>query len=527
MDGEARDAHMRIGGAARTADGRRLRGYREELDEVFSDPLRFCSLLTIVDKTGKNIRLALNEEQRTIITSLHRQEGLNGTHKDVLILKPRQIGSTTAVAAYFFWRWLTAPGPETYVVLSHKISSSRHILNIHKHFYNSLPEPLKRVLSTDNGGEMKLADTGALLVAASAEGKGGLRSFTATGLHISEFAFSEDPEELKATALSALNGGQLCIESTANFYGDAMFKEIELYQNGLVDWDFQFFPWTAHLEYSLENSFPPGYDKEGPLTRGQYAWRVQMANRLGETKFRREYPLSLEDAYSTVEGSWITLEDLKLLTILVTEEGGEQLARVDLADRYAIGVDLGAGVGGDLSALVVVSVSTGQVVETRRSNSIPPIEFSEIIAEASAKWNGAKILVEENGTYGGIVITELRHLGLPQWTHPTSGKYWQTNGATKPMMLEHLKQQIVSGRITHLDTHIVGELRSFIINERGIAECPRSAGHHGDTVIALGLAIQCAKSIKIPDRVFLPQWVVKRSVDLARRAAGKTELRRY
>lgn len=499
------------------------------IKSIIDNPLLFCSFLNIVNKQGKNVRLTLNGEQKKIISSL-------ASNKDTLILKPRQIGSTTAVAAYYFWKWITAPGPETYVILSHKMGSSRHILNIHKRFYDALPDPLKRELSVDNGGAMVIKDTGATIMAASAEGKGGLRSFTATGLHISEYAFSENAEELKATALSALNGGQLCIESTANYYGDSLHKEIELYSAGIVDWNFLFFPWTEHAEYvAPPGSYPKGnemraaagWTKDHALTVEQFYWQMKMSGQLGEAKFKREYPLSVDEAYAQTDGSWVSLEDLKDITILVVAPEGEQLAKYDPRDRYAVGVDLGAGTGGDNSVAMVISVSTNEIVEIRRSNMIPPIEFSEIIASISRKWGNAKVLVEENGTFGGIVISELKFNGIPQWKHADTGNSWQTNGRTKPKMLEHLKDSILKCKITTLDSATVGELRSFIIDDRNIVSCPRTGLHHGDSVIALALAHQCALSVKVPERQLLPDWIVKRKIDLARRSASKQELRRY
>jgi hypothetical protein len=232
---------------------------RADIERIVSDPLEFCSRLSIIDKQGRQRKLHLNDEQVEIIEALKAGD-------DVLICKARQIGSSTAMAAYFFWRWYTAPEPETYVVLSHKLASSKHLLKMHKFFYVTMPAFLKRPLSVDNTTDMVLADTGATLMAASAGGDGGLRSFTATGLHISEFAFSENADELKATAISALNGNQLVIESTANFYGDPLHREYQLWEGELVGYNFLFFPWTKHQAYTEEP--PDGFelDPDSDLT---------------------------------------------------------------------------------------------------------------------------------------------------------------------------------------------------------------------------------------------------------------------
>lgn len=491
----------------------------DKLRSVLDDPLQFISRLTVVDKRGRPVKLKPRAEQIAIIEALHAGD-------DTLVLKPRQIGSTTVVAAYFFWRWYTSKGPETYVVLSHKLASARHILDIHKRFYKSLPPALQRPLADDNSTTMVLADTGAKLMAVSAEGKGGLRSFTATALHISEFAFSPDADELKATAISALNGGQLCIESTANHWGDPLHREIGLWESEEVDWNFLFFPWTDHAEYSEEP--PAGWEPDDDLdmTPGQQYWMERMMGKLGETKFRREYPLTVDDAYAQTDGAWIDMDLLKDIQQCKFETEGGQFAKVDHNDRYAIGVDTGAGTGGDYSALVVVSASSGMPVEVRRSNRHTPTEWAEVVADASRRWKDAKVLTESNGTWGGVVITELKHMGIPLWKDGEGGD-WITNASTKPRMLEHLKDTLLRGGITVLDTWTIGELRAFQVDDRGNPFCPRGGSHHGDTVIALALALQCAQKVQVPNKPYLPDWIIQRKRAQAYRSGAKEELRRY
>lgn len=495
----------------------------DELASIILDPIEFCSRLCIVDKKGRRVKLALNDEQIQIILAL-------ASGKDVLILKARQIGSSTAVAAYYFWKWYIADGPETYVVLSHKLASAKHLLDIHKVFYSTLPKQMRRRLSSESTCEMILADTGATLAAASAGGDGGLRSFTATGLHISEFAFSEKADELKATAISALNGGQLCIESTANYFGDPLHREIQLWEGEQVAWNFLFFPWTMHRDYTLrEEDISPDFvadPKLYELTLGQQAWARMMTGKLGESKFKREYPLSVDEAYAQVDGAWISYEMLTDLQVVQLPVSGGALEKVDPSDKYAIGVDAGAGTGGDNSVLVVISASTRQIVDIRRSNQLSPTEWADVVADASKKWNGAKVLVESNGTWGGVILAELRNMSIPLWK-TNEGKDWTTSAYTKPKMLEGVKDALQRGSLYILDAFTVGELRAFKVNERGEPYCPRSPIHHGDTVIALALALQCLSTVRVSDKPFLPQWVTNRKLQEARLKGSQREFRRY
>lgn len=251
-----------------------------------------------------------------------------------------------------------------------------------------------------------------------------------------------------------------------------------------------------------------------------------MMGKLGETKFRREYPLSVEDAYAQTDGAWIEAEALKDLQTVKLEAEGGQLASLDHNDRYAIGVDAGAGTGGDYSALVVVSARSGQPVDIRRSNRMAPTEWAEVVADASRKWKDAKVLVESNGTWGGVIITELKHCGVPLWKD-SEGRDWTTNASTKPKMLECVKDTISRGGLTILDSWTVGELRSFKVDDRGNPFCPRGGVHHGDTVIALALALQCVQKVSVPDRPYLPDWIIARRKAEAYKNAGKQQFRRY
>ena len=484
------------------------------------DPFEFISRLMIVNKRGRLVRLLLNGEQLRIIEALYAGD-------DTLVLKPRQIGSSTAVAAYFFWQVYTSCDPVHHVVLSHKLDSAKHLFKIMVQFNASLPAALQRDLSVTNTTTMEYADSHASIEAMSASAEGGLRSFSATSIHISEFAFAANASELKATALSALNGGQLCIESTASHFGDPIHTEIGLSDSGEVAWNFLFFPWSEHDEYSEEP--PPAFavDESSDLTPGQQYWAHKLRGKLGESKFMREYPLTMQEAYAQLDGAWMADSQMSTLTVLrMQPEGGMFGVKVDPTDKYGIGVDAGAGTGGDYSVLAVVSARTGQIVEMRRSNQLPPTAWAEQVADASNKWNKAKVLTESNGVWGGIIVTELKHMKIPLWLD-SDGNHWTTDGRSKPKMLEHLKDAIVSGRLQQVDDRTHAELRSFQIDERGMPYCPRGGGHHGDSVIALALALQCIQTVHLDNRPMLPQWIRDQKTRTAQQAGAHLNLRRY
>jgi len=243
-------------------------------------------------------------------------------------------------------------------------------------------------------------------------------------------------------------------------------------------------------------------------------------------KFRREYPETPEQAYAAVAGAWLDdgyFEDIEAIRL---ETSGGALAAVDPRDKYAIGVDVGAGTGGDWSTVVVLSALTRQVVDIRRSNAMSPTEWAEVVADASRKWNNAKVCVEQNGTWGGVVCNELRHMGVPQWTD-NDGKYWTTTSESKPRMLEGVRDALSRNQFSQLDSWTIGELRSFKMDEKGRPYAPTGGLHHGDTVIGLALALVCLDTVRLSEKPFLPQWITDRRVQNARKQGARHEFRRY
>ena len=500
----------------------------KKLNKILSDPYEFISRLKIIDKKGKIRKLKPTSEQLKIIETLETEE-------DVLILKPRQIGSSTINLAYLFYKLYTAKEPVTFAILSHKLQSSKHLLNIVKTYYNNLPLPLRRTISEDNTTTFTFADTGASIIAVSAEGKGGLRSFTCSRLLISEYAFAPNPEELKATAISALNDGQLIIESTANQHGDALHKEVTAAQIGDSPWHLLFFKWFNHTQYStrLPPTFQITQDEDNikqkyDLSDEQIYWRRRQVKRLGWNKFRREYPACIEDAFTQSGDSYFTSTDLQYITeIQIEKQDLTILHQPRPDDRYAIGVDVASGSGGDYSVIYVLSKLSGQPVCIFRSKHTNTNALAKIIQELGTKYNNALVLCEANN-YGHALLNELRHLGYSKLWKDHNKKDWLTTSKSKIELFETLKAHISEGILSQIDSITTAELRSFVIDKTGLApSIPSNLDHHGDSVIALGLAIICLKHVSMPTRTHLPAFIKQRRASKIRSSGIAKKQRRY
>jgi hypothetical protein len=494
----------------------------ELLREYKSD---FIEKLTIIDKDGKRVFLTLNEEQ----TLIWQEFSLN---KSLILLKPRQIGASTGISAALFVEAFTSSDPITIVVLTHKKDATEQIMRMHHTYYDQLPEQIKAINPTVKSNSMQLQfASGSRVLGMSARSDGTTRSFTANIVHISEFAFAKDPEELLSAATAAVNDGLLIYESTANYPGDALQNEINKWQNrehSHDDWSFLFFKWSMQQSYRKEitTEFLPS-DEERQLKllhnldNEQLAWRRAQIAKTSPDRFKREYPLTIEEAYQTSGSTLLKHTDFDGLNIIRTDKEQEWviIEQPKKGESYAIGADAAAGVGRDKSAFVVLNKRTNQPVLFFRSNQIKPESFATYIADASARYNNALVLVEAM-TQGLVVLNELNNAGFSRFWKDQQGKDFVTNRVNKVMIFEDLAKDIRSKKIRILETEVVDDLRCIIVDENGLIKFGHNGKSHCDNAMALALANHCLKNVTIKVESFIPDWIRKKRADNIKQNSG-------
>jgi len=289
--------------------------YRASIEKVIEDPVAFISRLKVVNKEGRLVTLTPTDEQMEIIHSFFNED------KDLVILKPRQIGSTTINCAILYYLFYTSEEPISIVLLSHKLESSKEFLEKIKTFFNNMPNILRREIQVANKTQFSFT-TGAEIRAMASTSKGGLRSFSANYILLSEYSFADDPQALKAAAIASVNNGRIIQESTANHYGDAHHEDVLRAQKNQGNLKLLFFPWSHHSEYVrvVPKDFAITREERElsqkfNLSPEQLAWRrlkiEQMNNSL--VSFQREYPLTIDEAYGQHEGAYFGQECFQYL----------------------------------------------------------------------------------------------------------------------------------------------------------------------------------------------------------------------
>lgn len=504
----------------------------EELYNILTDPVRFCSLLKIVTKGEDGeaavVSLEPTGEQVEIVHALQQKV-------TTFILKPRQIGATTIILAFLFWLAYMAETPLVIVLMAHKEKPAKQLLKRIKFMYDNLPKFLQPPLRTSSTTELIFEHNGAGIYARGGQGDGGVRSETIHYMHITEINFTPHAEELLTTAKSAINNNPLILESTANHQGDTLYNEIRKYQTGKYKqekYQYLFFSWLLHEEYQTD---PAGYhftseertfQQETGCTDSQLAWRQDKIAEFGYEKFIREYPISFEEAYRVTGNTYFTYKDfVSIASIPVDGTDWTRIEDPKEDDTYAIGVDVGGGVGRNYSVIYVVSKKTLQPVLIWRSNTVDPVQLAEYIVNVATRYNRALVLVESNN-HGLATINELQHQGYTNlWKE--DDKNFVTNVRTKTLIFSNLRKMVRGGFIQMIDERTKFEML-MVIDDNGIIKFGEENNSHCDHVMAKALAYWCLNRVSLRKEAFLPDWILKRKADSLRASSGATNHhRRY
>jgi len=423
-----------------------------------------------------------------------------------VVLKARQVGITTYIAARFFTQTITQGG-----ILSMQVTQDREsaedIFRIVRRFYENLPDELRKgYLRTShrNARQLVFPEMDSEYCLASAEENAG-RGRTIQNLHCSEVSrWGRKGDEALASLRSAVvPGGDIVLESTANGAGGLFYQEWQRAEE--TGYQRHFFPWWFDPAYSVELGldFPPLTDEEAGLTElhglklEQIAWRRQQWASLrglavqefaedpvkcfrasGECVFDL---LAVERALSRSTEP-IEVRDNARLVIWLPVQAGR---------RYVIGADpAGGGIDGDYSCAEVIDRELGtQCAEFH--GHCPPGEFGEQLDKLGREYNTALVAVERNN-HGYGVLERLRTLQYPEVYRQNNQAGFFTTAVSRPAMIENLCV-ILSAEPGHFRSALLlSEFRTFVRLVNG--NTGAAAGTHDDCVMASAIAWQVRKT---------------------------------
>jgi len=450
--------------------------------------------LKIRTKWGDIKPIQLNSAQQ----AYSRECAEKGSKRNI-VLKARQVGITSYIAARFFVQTISRMGTLTMLV-AHDREAAEEIFRIVHRFWDNLKDELRTgPLKTSHcsARELVFPHLDSEFTVTSADENAG-RGRTIQNLHCTEVSRwgREGAEALASLRAAVVPGGEIVLESTANgawgqFYEEWMRAEETGYTK-------HFFPWWYEESYVAEPGEPilllteeeSALANEHGLTARQIEWRRrQWASLRGMAV--QEFA---EDAVSCFRVSGECVFDLASVERAL-EVSGEPMERRD-NDRlliwlparegreYVIGADpAGGGTDGDYSCAEVIDRELGtQCAELHGHWSLR--KFAEKLVKLGKEYNAALLAVEGNN-HGNGVLAHLEHFDYPQVFAEEKGG-WATTRASRPKMIENLADALIDEPGLFRSARLLQEFRTFVRDRDGGTGA--AGGAHDDCVLAMAIA---------------------------------------
>ena len=434
-----------------------------------------------------------------------QKQGLQHWRKDrySLTLKARQIGWTTLVAAYQFWLAYFHPD-QNIIDISRTEREAVLLLKKTKFGFRNMPKwMLERGPQSQVEHQQKMVFDNGSQIVSMPSASDPARGESATLIVVDEWAFLPNPEEAWASIEPVADvGGRIIGLSTANGSGNffhQMWVGAETRTNQFVP---MFFPWSANQDRDDD-------------------WYMAKKRSMTSWQLAQEYPSNPEEAFIKSGRTVFDIDDLVAKILPEEPMIGTLVERSSLRDfewlqnygdtgidpisvweypqvghHYVIGADVAEGLDwGDYSSAHVIDVQTGLMVASWHGH-IPADLFAEEIYKLATWYNTALVGIESNN-HGLTTITALRRVGYKrifrrrrvnstQGNTPMTEYGWHTNKSTKPLMIDELARSIREQAITIRCAGTLGELRTYVRDERGAM----SGSPHDDRVMSLAIANQ-------------------------------------
>jgi hypothetical protein len=500
----------------------------------FSDRAAFCGLLDIITKEGKRQKLVLSKAQKRSL----RERALR-----LIVLKSRQIGQTTLEQALDVHHFITRSGSNT-VVVCQSIEGHQPRSTISRRF-EIMFEGLERLgvkLDFEQRSEsrwvlrhgrepnsvLQIIEAGASK--ASAQKKG--RVDTITRLHLTEMSVWEYADETINALLECVpapeTGSEVVSESTPFGASGKFYEQCQEALSGKSGYEIQFFPWFESAEYAVpliagENA-SPRTEREKALvelkgvTPEQLKWyHRKLAEKGSQELVDQEYPSDPDTCFLVSGRSFFDAKRVAVMlaaarpptrNIEVREAGIAQMrdgkAEVPAIrvwhepvprEEYVVVCDTSEGTGGSASGALVLERRSARHMATLWAQ-IPPWGLARFAVALAKKFNGALLVVERNN-HGHTVLraaaAEQKYKRIFCDRDERPG--WLTNAVTRAPSLDTLEEAVRAQYFTTNDVHLLREMRTFVVDDKGKAKGAKGARDDLVMMLAIGYDVLC-RSVK-------------------------------
>jgi hypothetical protein len=360
---------------------------KEEYIKCAKDPIYFIKKYCMIQHpTRGKIPFHLYPYQETTLSDFLENDR-------VIVLKSRQLGISTLIAAYSLWLILFHNDKNVLVVAIDQTTSKNLVTKV-RVMYENLPSWLRLKAAEDNKLSLRLTN-GSQIKAVASTGTSG-RSEALSLVIIDEAAFVDGAEELWASLQQTLStGGRGIILSTPNGTGNFFHKIWIKAEAGDNKFKTVRLPWQVH----------PDRDQE---------WRDRQDAELGHRLAAQECDCDFSSSGNTVIDptllQWYyqttALEPIEKRGI----DGNLWIWEIpNYAKSYLVCADVARGDGADHSTFHVIDVETlTQVAEYR--GQLTTKDFGNMLVGIATEYNDA-LLVVENNNIGWATLQQIIERG--------------------------------------------------------------------------------------------------------------------
>ena len=430
--------------------------------------------------------------QQTLATALQGERLIS-------ILKARQLGVSTGLAAYAWWVARFQPSSLVLLMSKGEREAVEFLRKVKEAMRMDEAHTLPPLASSQT--QLLFPNNSRIIALPSTEDAG--IGYTATVVVCDEHAFHPYAEANFAAVKPTIDaGGQLVSVSTANGMGNfyhTTYLDAKTGKNGFSP---IFFPWWQR----------PDRDDD---------WYGSMTREYSTHQLHQNYPRDDVEAF-VQSGRPVFSSDYLLPTerpeldpihwpkALRGMDGLRiwQAPRRHRSERYyLLGADPAEGLAhGDYSALEVIDSQSGEQV-LEMAGHWEPDQFAERIHAVTKCYQG-KLGVERQN-HGHAVLLRLRQLGtkglyyeIPRETQKKRMRAglvgWLTSSASKPIMIDELEEAIRRSFLTIHSDILQHEALSYQHYPNGSTGAPQ--GMTDDRVIALAIAWQMRKHTRQKDK---------------------------
>jgi hypothetical protein len=450
-------------------------------------------LLVVRTREGRPGKLKANKVQRAF-------ENKRGQRN--IVLKARQMGLTTWVAARFFLKTITQPGTLTLEV-AHTQEAAEEIFRIVHRFLDWLPDGLREgPLRTGraNVRQIVFPEMDAEYRVVSAADRNAGRGLTVQNLHCSELArWPGDAADILAGLRAAMApGGELILESTPQGVGGCFYEEWrKAAETGTVR---HFFPWWMETRYRSKAADEASLTDEerGLIERHELNLRQIAYRRRIRADFRgltaQEYAEDEESCFLASGESVFELAAVET-RLQTAPEPVERRKNGELeiwlppvkGKEYVVAVDpAGGGSDGDYSAAQVLEMETGlQCAEF--AGHMGGLELARYVTRLAAEYNGAWLVVERNNHGSGVLALAETACKYERIYRQGVQAGWLTTSMSRPGAIARLEAALVEAPECFQSRRLLGECRSFVRQPNGSSGA--QSGTHDDRVMAMAIAL--------------------------------------